>query len=56
MLFPFLVSPLKIPSSYSPLSPCLPTHPLLLPGPGIPLHWDIEPSQDQGSHLPLMTD
>jgi hypothetical protein len=29
-------------------SPCAPTHPLLLPGPGIPLHWGTEPSQDQG--------
>jgi hypothetical protein len=25
-------------------SPCSPTHPLLLPGPGIPLHLVIEPS------------
>ena len=31
MLSPFLVS--------SPLSPCSPTHPFLLPGPGIPLYW-----------------
>ena len=29
-------------------SPCLPIHPVLLPGPGISLHWGIEPSQDQG--------
>jgi hypothetical protein len=28
----------------------------VLPGPGIPLHGGIEPSQDQGSLLPLMTD
>jgi hypothetical protein len=28
----------------------------LLPGLGIPLHWGIEPSQDQGPLLPLMTD
>jgi hypothetical protein len=34
-----------------PTSPCSPTHPLLLPGPGIPLHWGIEPSQDQGHPL-----
>jgi hypothetical protein len=27
------------------------THPLLLPCPGIPLHWGIEPSQDQGPLL-----
>ena len=26
-----------------------------LPGPSIPLHWGIEPSQNQGSLLPLMT-
>ena len=51
MLSPFLVSPWKILSH----SPCSPTHPLLLPGPGIPLHWGIEPSEDQGSPLPLMT-
>ena len=25
-----------------------PTYPLLLSGPGIPLYWGIEPSQDQG--------
>jgi hypothetical protein len=28
----------------------------MLPGPGIPLYWGIEPSQDQGSLLLLMTD
>ena len=27
--------------------PWSPTHPLLLPGPDITLHWGIEPSQDQ---------
>jgi hypothetical protein len=37
-------------------SPCSPIHPLLLPVPGIPLYWSIEPSQDQGPLLPLMTD
>ena len=37
-------------------SHCLLTHPLPLPCPGIPLHWDIEPSQDQGPLLPLMPD
>jgi hypothetical protein len=26
---------------YTILPPCSPTHPLLLPGPGIPLHWGI---------------
>jgi hypothetical protein len=52
------------PLSYFPLqkypilspSPCSPTHLLLLPGPGNPLYWDIEPAQDQGPLLPLMTD
>jgi hypothetical protein len=33
-----------------------PIHPLLLPHPGIPLHWDIEPSQDSGPLLPLISD
>ena len=47
MLSPFLVSP--------PPSPCSPTHPFLLSGPGIPLYWGIE-SQDQGPLFPLMTD
>jgi hypothetical protein len=49
MLSPFLVSPLKIPYLYSP------THPFPLPGPGIPLYWVIEPSQDQGPLFPWMT-
>jgi hypothetical protein len=31
-----------------------PTYPLLLPHPGIPLHWRIKPSQDQGRLLPLI--
>ena len=44
----------KIPYTLPP--PCSPTHPLLLPGPGISLHWGIESSQDQGPCLPLMTD
>ena len=35
--------------------PCSPTHPLPLPCPVIPLHWGIEPSQDQGPLLPLMS-
>ena len=40
----------------SPLhSPCSPTLPLLLPSPGIPLYWGIEPSQDKRPLLPLMT-
>jgi hypothetical protein len=36
--------------------PCSPTHPLLLPGPGIPLYWGICSSQYQGPLLPLMAD
>jgi hypothetical protein len=34
----------------------LPSHPLPPHSPGIPLYWGIEPSQDQGSLLPLMLD
>jgi hypothetical protein len=34
--------------------PCSPTHPLPLPGPGIPLYWGIWFSQDQEPLLPLM--
>ena len=57
MLSPFLVSPLKNPLPLSPpTSTCSPTHPLPLPGPRIPLHWGIEPSQDQRPLLLLMTD
>ena len=52
MLSHSLVSPPKI---HYPL-PLLPNLPTPIPGPGIPLYWDIEPSQDQGPHLPLMTD
>ena len=52
MFSPFLFFPLKIP--YSPL-PLLPNPPTPIPGPGIPLYWGIEPSQDQGPLLPLMT-
>ena len=33
---------------------CSPTHPLLLPGPGIPLYWSILSLQDQGPLLPMM--
>jgi hypothetical protein len=32
------------------------SHPLLPHLPSIPLHWDIEPLQDQGTSLPLMPD
>jgi hypothetical protein len=47
----FLVSPPK--TLYR--LPCSQTHPLLLLDHGIPLYWGIEPSQDKGSLLPLMT-
>jgi hypothetical protein len=53
-VIPFPWFPSKSPLSY-PLSPCSPTHPLPLLCPGIPLHWGIEPSQDQGTLLPLMS-
>jgi hypothetical protein len=53
--YPLSWFPIQKPPSLSP-SPCSPSHPLLLPGPGIPLHWGIETSQDQGPLLPLMTD
>jgi hypothetical protein len=53
-VMPFPNFPSENPVSLS-FSPCLPTHPLLLPGPGNPLYWSIEPSQDQGPLLPLMT-
>ena len=33
-----------------------PNPPTPIPGPDIPLYWDIEPSQDLGPLLPLMTD
>jgi hypothetical protein len=50
---PFSSSPSKSLPSLPP-SPCSPTHSLQLPGPGTPLYWGIEPSQDQGSLFPLM--
>jgi hypothetical protein len=43
------VSPPPIPLFTNPLTP-IPS-----PGPGIPLYWGIEPSQDQGPLLPLMS-
>jgi hypothetical protein len=62
MLSPFPVSPLKNPSPI--LSPPasmrvfthLLTHSHLPPCPGIPPHWGMEPSQDQGSLFPLMSE
>ena len=41
--FPLQKAPIRSPS------PCSPTHPLLLPCPGISLYWGIKPSQDQAS-------
>jgi hypothetical protein len=52
----------SVPTLYSLPSTCFyeavppPTHPFLPPCPGIPLQWDIGPSQDQGPRLPLMPD
>jgi hypothetical protein len=54
-VIPFSSFPSKNPVS-SPSSTCSPTHPLLLHGTGIPKYWGIEPSQDQGPLLALMTD
>ena len=53
MLSFFLVSPPKTP--YPLLLPLLTNPPTLLPCLGIPLHWGIKPSQDQGPLLPLMS-
>ena len=50
---PFPHFPSEIPLSH-PYS-CSLTHPLLLPYPNIPLHWVIEPSQDQETLLSLMS-
>jgi hypothetical protein len=47
--FPCEKSPIPSPP------PSSPTYPLLLPCPGLPLHWGKEPSQDQGPFLPLMS-
>jgi hypothetical protein len=52
ILFPGFPSENHLPL---PPSTCSPTHPHLLPDPNIPLHWDIELSQDQGAVLPLVT-
>jgi hypothetical protein len=44
--------PSPIPCFYEGVPP--PTHLLPPQCPGIPLHWGIKPSQDQGALLPLM--
>ena len=54
MLSSFLVSAPKNPLS-TPPSALLPNPPTPIPSPGIPLYWGIEPSQDLGLLLPLMT-
>jgi hypothetical protein len=51
MPFPGFPSKISVPPNPYP-SPCTPTHSILLPGPGIPLHWGIVPSQNQGPLLP----
>jgi hypothetical protein len=53
ILCPFLISPPKVPLSHPPS--LLLTHPLLLSCPGIPLHWGIEPSQEERPLLSLMS-
>jgi hypothetical protein len=53
-VIPFLHFPSENPLSHPP-SLCSPTHPLPLPGPGIPLYWGINPSQDQGPLLSLIS-
>jgi hypothetical protein len=52
LLFLFPLQKLPIPSPFA----CSPTHPFPLPCPGISLHWDIKPAQDQGPLLPVMSD
>jgi hypothetical protein len=54
MLSTFLPPPHPI--SPPPASMRVLTHPLPPPRPGIPLHWGIKPSQDQGPLFPLMPD
>jgi hypothetical protein len=46
--------PSPFPCFYEGVPP--PTHPLIPPSPGIPLHWSIKPSHDQGPLFPLMHD
>jgi hypothetical protein len=53
--FPGFPSKNRLPLHPPPL-PCSSTHPLRIPGPGMPLDWGIEPSQDQGPRLSLMSD
>ena len=61
MLSSLPVSPPEIPYPIFPptasmkVLPNPPTHSLLPSCPGIPLHWGIKPSQDQGPLLSLMS-
>ena len=58
MLSPFMVctsgTPYPTPCFYEGVP--IPTHPFLPPQTQIPLHWCIQPSQDQRTLLPLMPD
>jgi hypothetical protein len=62
MLSAFPVSPQENPYHILPLPNSVrvlhhpPTDPIPPPYPGIPLHWGIEPSQDQWSLLPLISE
>ena len=62
MLLLFLVYPLQalylipLPSASMRVLPHPPTHPLPHHHPTIPLGWDMEPPQDQGSLFPFMRD
>ena len=61
IVIPFPGFPSRNPLSH-PSSPCFyegahpPSYPLPIPCPCIPVHWGMEPSQDQGLLLPLMSD
>jgi hypothetical protein len=54
-VIPFPGFPSENPLSHPPPPAHQPIHPLPLPCPGIPLQWGIEPSQDQGPVLSLMS-
>jgi hypothetical protein len=58
ILFIYILNVIPFPSfsSKNPLSPspCSPTHPLPLPGPGTLLYWGIEPYRTMGLELELL--
>jgi hypothetical protein len=54
ILSPFPVSHLETPYPIPP-TPASPSNPLLLPHPGIPLHWVTGYSQGHGPLLPLIS-